>query len=90
MEFEDYRLPEFSPALREKNSASRSDIPSPVILRPGRPGRFPFGGVVFGLVPEGFDNRLRIVRPHFRISQHWKFTICVLEKGCRFALLEER
>jgi len=65
MEFEDYRLPEmFTGFAREEFGVP---VRYPVACHPQAwaAGSIPFlVETSLGLVPEGFDNRLRVVRPH--------------------------
>jgi glycogen debranching enzyme len=65
MEFEDYRLPElFTGFAREEYSAP---VRYPVACHPQAwaAGSVPFlVETSLGLVPEGFDNRLRVIRPY--------------------------
>jgi glycogen debranching enzyme len=64
MEFEDYRLPELFTGFARKDYGAPVRYPVACHPQAWAAGSFPFlVETSLGLVPEGFDNRLRVIRP---------------------------
>lgn len=65
MEFEDYRLPELFTGFARKDYGAPVRYPVACHPQAWAAGSFPFlVETALGLVPEGFDDRLRVIRPY--------------------------